>query len=233
MTINGHGGFYKKPSNIMKKNNYILAILSVAIVLAIISIYSCEQSESQAPQYENAESQKSVSPIMQAASDGDQKPERLFDEMDITQLPPTAVPLDIGLQDVNGMTVKLSDFKGKIMFLNFWATWCPPCRFEMPAMEKLHKKLKNKDFVMLAVDLQEPAAVVKKYFKKHKLTFMSLMDTDGEVSGLFGVRSIPTTFILDKEGRIIGGAVGAREWNGQESVALFEHLINQEAVPSS
>jgi peroxiredoxin len=233
MTINGHGGFYTKPSNIMKKNNYILAILSVAIVLAIISIYSCEQSESQAPQYENAESQKSVSPIMQATSDGDQKPERLFDEMDITQLPPTAVPLDIGLQDVNGMTVKLSDFKGKIMFLNFWATWCPPCRIEMPSMEKLHNKFKNEDFVMLAIDLQEPASVVKKFFKEYKLTFMALLDPDGEASGLFGVRSIPTTFILDKEGRIIGGAVGSREWDSKESFALFEYLINQDVGPTS
>ena len=160
-------------------------------------------------------------------------PERLFEEIGVTRIPPTPIPIDISLPDLNGMMVKFSDFKGKIVFLNFWATWCPPCRFEMPAMEKLHKKLKDKDFVMLAVDLQDPASVVKQYFKKNKLTFKSLLDADGQVSGLFGVRSIPTTFILDKEGRIIGGAVGAREWNSQESVALFEHLINQEAVPSS
>jgi thiol-disulfide isomerase/thioredoxin len=196
-------------------------------------IYGHEKSESASQRSTSAENQRQEGPTLITGSDEGSRSERLFEEIGVVQIPPTPIPIDISLPDLNGMVVKFSDFKGKIVFLNFWATWCPPCRFEMPAMEKLHKKLKNKDFVMLAVDLQEPAAVVKKYFKKHKLTFMSLMDTDGEVSGLFGVRSIPTTFILDKEGRIIGGAVGAREWNGQESVALFEHLINQEAVPSS
>jgi thiol-disulfide isomerase/thioredoxin len=217
----------------MKKRYYTLAILSLVVLVAIMVIYGHEKSESASQRSTSAENQRQEGPTLITGSDEGSRSERLFEEIGVVQIPPTPIPIDISLPDLNGMVVKFSDFKGKIVFLNFWATWCPPCRFEMPAMEKLHKKLKNKDFVMLAVDLQEPAAVVKKYFKKHKLTFMSLMDTDGEVSGLFGVRSIPTTFILDKEGRIIGGAVGAREWNGQESVALFEHLINQEAVPSS
>jgi len=217
----------------MKKRYYTLAILSLVVLVAIMVIYGHEKSESASQRSTSTENQQQEGPTLITGSDEGSRSERLFEEIGVVQIPPTPIPIDIGLPDLNGMMVKFSDFKGKIVFLNFWATWCPPCRFEMPAMEKLHKKLKDKDFVMLAVDLQEPASVVKKYFKKHKLTFISLMDADGELSGLFGVRSIPTTFILDKEGRIIGGAVGAREWNSQESVALFEHLINQEAVPSS
>ena len=217
----------------MKKRYSKLAILSLVVLVAIMVIHGCEKSDSASQQSTSAENQQQEGHLLITGSDEGSISERLFEEIGVVQIPPTPIPFDISLPDLNGMMVKFSDFKGKIVFLNFWATWCPPCRFEMPAMEKLHKKLKDKDFVMIAVDLQDPASVVKKYFKKNKLTFISLLDADGQVSGLFGVRSIPTTFILDKEGRIIGGAVGAREWNSQESVALFEHLINQETVPSS
>ena len=217
----------------MKKCYYTIAILSLVVLVAIVVIYGHEKSESASQRSTSVEDPRQEGPILITKNDEGGRSERLFEEIGVVQIPPTPIPIDISLQDLNGMMVKFSDFKGKIVFLNFWATWCPPCRFEMPAMEKLHKKLKDKDFVMLAVDLQDPVSVVKQYFKKNKLTFTSLLDADGQVSGLFGVRSIPTTFILDKEGRIIGGAVGAREWNSQESVALFEHLINQESVPSS
>lgn len=154
----------------------------------------------------------------------DKKAEKLFRDMIISQIPPT-LPVEIRLKDMNGREVSLSDFRGKIVFLNFWATWCGPCRIEMPSMERLYTKLKGKDFVMVAIDLQEPASKVKEFFKEYKLSFISLLDSEGEVASRFGIRVIPTTFILDKQGRIIGRALGPREWDGKESIALFEHLI--------
>ena len=188
------------------------------IILIIITIYLHKKPES---------------PPLVRESDKDKKADPLFQKMGIAKMGPTAIPFDIGLQDLDGRTVNLSDFKGKIVFLNFWATWCPPCRFEMPSMEKLHNKLKNRDFVILAVDLQEPASVVKEFFKEFNLSFTALLDSDGKVGAVFGVISIPTTFILDKEGKIVGGAVGAREWDSRDSFALFEHLINQPVAAAS
>ena len=158
---------------------------------------------------------------------------RLFRDMGVFKPPGTSEPIEFLLEDMDGRGVRISDFRGKILFLNFWATWCPPCKREMPSMEKLHQRLKNKDFVMIAIDLQEPASRVKKFFQDYKLTFISLLDSTGEVGRQFGVRSIPTTFILDKTGRVIGAAIGARVWDSKASIALFEFLTDMEKSPSS
>ena len=156
--------------------------------------------------------------------------ERLFSNMSVIKVPPTKDPVRINLKDLNGNNISLSDFNGKIVFLNFWTTWCPTCRIEMPSMEKLHQKLKNKDFAMVTINLQESASQVKAFFKEFKLTFTALMDSNGEVGASFGIRAIPTTYILDKTGRIIGLVNGPREWDSKEAIALFENLIDNDSV---
>jgi peroxiredoxin len=135
-------------------------------------------------------------------------------------------PLKVKLQNTAGRLVGLDDFRGKIVFLNFWTTWCPSCRTEMPSMEKLHRKLSGKNFTMVTVNIKESAARVKNFFEEYKLTYTALLDTTGEVSTEFGIRAIPTTFILDKSGKIIGRITGPREWDSRKSVALFEHLAD-------
>ena len=159
--------------------------------------------------------------------------ERLFSSMSVIKVPPTKDPVRINLKDLNGNNISLSDFNGKIVFLNFWTTWCPTCRIEMPSMEKLHQKLKNKDFAMVTINLQESASQVKAFFKEFKLTFTALLDSNGEVGASFGIRAIPTTYILDKTGRIIGLANGPREWDSKEAIALFENLIDNDAVAAT
>ena len=156
--------------------------------------------------------------------------ERLFSNMSVIKVPPTKDPVRINLKDLNGNNISLSDFNGKIVFLNFWTTWCPTCRIEMPSMEKLHQKLKNNDFAMVTINLQESASQVKAFFKEFKLTFTALMDSNGEVGASFGIRAIPTTYILDKTGRIIGLVNGPREWDSKEAIALFENLIDNDSV---
>jgi len=150
----------------------------------------------------------------------------MFDIMGVIKILPTEDPVVINLKDMNGRNVSLSDFKGKIVFLNFWTTWCPTCRIEMPSMEKLHQKFKNKDFALVTINLQESASQVKGFFKEFKLSFTALLDTTGEVGASFGIRAIPTTYILDKTGRIIGQVNGSREWDSKEAIALFENLID-------
>ncbi len=150
--------------------------------------------------------------------------EKLFQEMGILRVPHLKDPIQFSLKDLDGKIVKISDYRGKIVFLNFWTTWCPACRIEMPAMEKLYQKLKDKDFVMIAVSLQESAQVVRDFFQKYKLTFIALLDSTGEVGRWFGVRAIPTTYILGRDGKVLGAAMGAREWDNGEAIDLFEYL---------
>lgn len=157
----------------------------------------------------------------------DPKAEKLFRKMGIVEIPHIKPPEDFSLMDINGQRVTLSDFKGKIVFLNFWTTWCPECRIEMPSLEKLHRKLNGKDFAMIAVNLQEPLIRVKDFLKKYPLTFTILLDKNGKIGRQFGIRAIPATYILDKNGGIIGKAFGSRHWDRNASIALFEHLINR------
>ncbi|MEJ2657405.1 MAG: TlpA disulfide reductase family protein [Desulfobacterales bacterium] len=152
---------------------------------------------------------------------------RLFRDMGIISIPHIAPPFDFNLSDLNGNMVNLSDFKGKIVFLNFWTTWCPECRAEMPSMQTLYTHFKDKDFAMVAINMNEPSFVVKKYFKDHQLTFTALLDSINELGGPFGIRGIPTTYIIDRDGSIIGIALGRRRWDSKESTALFEHLTRK------
>ena len=152
--------------------------------------------------------------------------DRLMADIDVSPHPFSTDPLEVKLQNTAGRYVGLGDFRGKIVFLNFWTTWCPACITEMPSMEKLHRELSGKDFAMVTVNIKESASQVKHFFEKHKLTFTALLDITGEASTGFGIRAIPTTFILDKSGQIIGRIAGPREWDSRESVAVFENLAD-------
>ena len=166
-------------------------------------------------------------PIDLFAGTENQELERLFNEMGIVQIPPAADPVEIQLKDQNGRLTSFSEFRGKIVFINFWASWCMACVIEMPSMEKLHEKFKDKDFVMVGINLQESEATILKFYKEHKLTFTTLLDSTGDVGTAFRIRGIPTTFILDKNGIIIGKALGPREWDSRDSFALFEYLTDK------
>lgn len=157
-----------------------------------------------------------------------EKMDRLFRKIGIIKVPHITESVQFSLKDLNGRVVRISDYRGKIVFLNFWTTWCPSCRIEMPSMEKLHQKLKDKDFAMIAVSLQESAQVVRDFFQEKRLTFTALLDSTGEVGTWFGIRAIPTTYILNGEGKVLGAAMGAREWDSNDALALFEYLADKE-----
>ncbi len=133
--------------------------------------------------------------------------------------------IDFELQDLSGATRRLSDFHGKVVFLNFWATWCGPCRFEMPSMEKLYKALKAKGLEIVAVNLQEDRKSVQRFVNEYGLSFPVLLDTTGRVGATYGARSIPTTYIVDREGFVIAGTIGTREWDTEEYIRFFEKLL--------
>ena len=132
---------------------------------------------------------------------------------------------DFTLEDLNGVEISLSSFKGKYVFLNFWATWCGPCRVEMPTMEALYQTYGGDYFEMVAVDIQESQRAVKKYIDAGGFTFKVLLDSSGKVGGTYGARSIPTTYLIDPEGFAVAYLIGSREWKGEEVDDVFAQLI--------
>lgn len=120
---------------------------------------------------------------------------------------------DFTLSGPDGKPVKLSSLRGKVVLLNFWATWCPPCREEMPSMEKLYQSFRGRpDFVMLAVSSGETKAVVDQFLKKTPYSFPILLDPTGEVSAMYSISAIPTTYLIDAKGVVIAGIRGAHDW---------------------
>ncbi len=132
---------------------------------------------------------------------------------------------DFTLSDLDGNSVALSSLRGKVVFLNFWATWCPPCRAEMPSMQKLHEKMKGKDFAIVAVDVGERHSGVKAFIEKKEYTFMVLLDSEHRVSTNYQVAGIPTTLILDKQGKIVLRETGSRDWAAADIITKIEDLL--------
>ena len=158
---------------------------------------------------------------------------QLFEDMGVELFPKSTGSVEVLLEDLNGVEIDISDFRGNIVFLNFWATWCPSCVTEMPSMERLHRKLKEKDFAMVAVSVQDSAAEVRRFFKRNQLTYTALLDSIGKTVPGFGIRAIPTTLLLDKSGRIFGRIMGPREWDSRESVAMFKQLVDKSSTDSN
>ncbi|MBU3134032.1 TlpA family protein disulfide reductase [Clostridium gasigenes] len=131
--------------------------------------------------------------------------------------------IDFKLKDLNGKDVSLNDFKGKNVLLNFWATWCPPCKAEMPDIEKLYQENKNSDLVILAVNLGEDKQTVKSFIEKNKYNFDILLDSDQDVAIKYNIVSIPTSFFIDKEGNIVSKKIGAMTL---EEMKSYINLLN-------
>lgn len=132
---------------------------------------------------------------------------------------------DFSVRSMDGKPIKLSDFRGKVVFLNFWATWCPPCRAEMPSMETLHQRYKNQAFQILAVSVQEEPSVVKTFLSQNSFTFTIALDSKGEASQLYGIRGIPATFIIDQKGTLQGALVGGKDWSTSNVFSLIDALL--------
>jgi peroxiredoxin len=145
------------------------------------------------------------------------------------------VPLSIGLAapdftfpGLDGKMVSLSDYRGKIVLVNIWATWCPPCVEEMPSMEKLYQKLKGKDFEILAVSIDSLGAkAVAPFMKKYELTFPALIDTAGTIRTTYRTTGIPESFIINQNGILVEKIIGPRDWARPEIVSFLNNLIQK------
>ena len=152
--------------------------------------------------------------------------EDFFAKLSIEPVKKTLAP-DFLLKDLHGNTIRLHDLRGKVVFLNFWATWCPSCRLEMPSMESLHKEFSSQGLAVLAVANRESAEDVQSFYKEHNLSFPALLDHNAKASELYETWSLPTTFLINKRGYVVGKVIGYRDWDSEQSKAFFVQLLKE------
>lgn len=133
------------------------------------------------------------------------------------------------LKDLDGAAHDLAQLKGRVVLINFWATWCPPCRREMPSMERLSQALQGEAFSVLAVDVGEDADAIDAFTGQLDTppTFPVVLDTRGRAMQAWNVAGLPTTFLVDKQGRIVASAIGGREFDHPELIRAIRELLRQ------
>ena len=133
---------------------------------------------------------------------------------------------DFQLKDTKGNKVSLSDLRGKVVVVNFWATWCPPCIEEMPSMERLNEVIAGDDFVMLAINTEENGpSIVPAFLEKTPYTFPILYDNKGVVQKRYGVFKFPESFIINKDGTVAEKIIGPLDWSSLKTITYFKGLI--------
>ncbi|MFQ3546931.1 MAG: TlpA disulfide reductase family protein [Termitinemataceae bacterium] len=131
----------------------------------------------------------------------------------------------IMVSDPTGKQIDIVNFRGSFVLLNFWATWCPPCRAEMPSMEQLYKTLQDEAFTIFAISTGEKPETVQNFLKANPHSFPIGLDPTGQLGAMFASRGIPTTYIIDTNGKAIGGAIGGRDWMNDQILEAFRLLL--------
>ncbi len=132
------------------------------------------------------------------------------------------------VRDLNGKEVNLAELQGKVVLVNFWATWCPPCREEIPSMVKLNRLMADRPFQMLALSVDEGGRqTVEEFFRRKGVSLPTLIDTDQQVAKLYGVTGVPRSFIIDKKGVVRKKVVGGLDWSAPDTVKYLTDLSAQ------
>ncbi len=142
----------------------------------------------------------------------------------LTKVPGNPDAPEFNLEDQDGNFLKISDYKGKVVIVNFWATWCPPCRKEMPSMQRAWEILQKEDIVMLAINVGEDSDQIFSFTAEYPVEFPLIMDKDSSVVNQWKVRGLPTTYIVNPAGKIVYQAIGDREWDSDEIMNQIRRL---------
>jgi len=134
-------------------------------------------------------------------------------------------PPPLALKDMNGKRHSLAAYKGKVVLVNFWATWCPPCREEMPSMQRLKEKMAGRPFTLLGVSSGEQPAELDAFLKLVRVDFTILLDSDNTVARRWKVYGLPTSFLIDKQGKVRYALTGPAEWDEKEALTLIENML--------
>ena len=136
---------------------------------------------------------------------------------------------DFSLPDFQGRLHSVSDYQGKVVLLNFWASWCPPCIYEMPELTRLKKRMADQPFEILAINVGEKKYRVRKFSKVINLELPVLLDTKSEAFDDWGVRTLPTSFLIDAKGQVRYRIRGNPGWEHEDTIAVIEQLVSQSA----
>jgi cytochrome c biogenesis protein CcmG/thiol:disulfide interchange protein DsbE len=131
---------------------------------------------------------------------------------------------------VDARQISLSNFRGKVVVVNFWASWCLECRPEMPVLERLHRELTPRGLTVVSVNARESTSAIVSYARELGLTFPLVVDPDGKINALYGVIGFPTTFVIARDGRAVAFAIGPREWESAPARSLFNALLAEPAA---
>ena len=142
----------------------------------------------------------------------------------LTPIPGKVPAPDFGLQDTNGKMHRLSDYRGKPVIINFWTTWCPPCREELPSMNRAWHLLKQEGIAMLAINMGEDEDTIFLFSADYPTDFPILLDQSGEVIEQWPVKGLPTTYIIAPDGSIAYRAIGSREWDDKALLDIVRAL---------
>ena len=129
-------------------------------------------------------------------------------------------------RNLKGNRVQLADYQGQVVILNLWATWCGPCRVEMPGLENLYRRYRSQGLEVLAVSLDKGSSdKVQTFADEYRLSFPVLLDSDGQVEHRYHTLTIPTTYVIDKKGMIVAEVDGAKNWESEETFEALEYLL--------
>ncbi|MFQ5904340.1 MAG: TlpA disulfide reductase family protein [Candidatus Binatia bacterium] len=131
---------------------------------------------------------------------------------------------------LDGGNMGLVDFKGRLVLLNFWATWCPPCRLEMPSMEKLYREFKGQGLEIVAMNFMEKPEPINQFLKENGITFTILLDRTGDISQRYKVHALPVTFLIGREGDLLAKSLGYKDWHTKEVRQFVSLLLRDEEI---
>jgi peroxiredoxin len=197
-------------------------LLVLVLVVAAAGVGLLAAAKSPAPETSSTPSTGSERATALAPSTADV--DAALRELDLVKPSRLRGAEDFALPALGGGSFRLSEQRGKIVLVNFWATWCPPCLEEMPAMERLFRKHKDAGFVLVAVSVDADPQKVVPFAAAHKLTFPIVFDTKMAVAEKYGVRALPSSFILGRNGDLAGLALGPRHWDSKPSHRLIESM---------
>lgn len=203
----------------MKKGSLIVISVAAVLIAGSIPLFFLTRGQQKVSGTDKELSLKEYSRDAQPEREPSQMPGGPWDVLAVRgfQFPQQEIPAaDFRLPGLEGGEFRLSDYEGEYLLLNFWATWCPPCKEEIPSLEALEQSLEGSSVRMLTISSGETAETVRGFVEEEGVSLPVALDTDGAVSAQYSLQSIPTTYLIDKEGNFIARLVGAVDWSEKE-----------------
>jgi thiol-disulfide isomerase/thioredoxin len=153
----------------------------------------------------------------------------LLKALDLRGYPSGTRPPNFSGDTLGAHQLSLASLRGKVVIVNFWASWCVDCRPEMPVLERLHREAAGQGLAVVGINARESSQTVQRYARELDLTFPLVLDRNGAINSLYGVVGLPTTFVIDREGLAVSLAVGPRDWGGRSARTLIDTLLHDPA----